>query len=1102
MTCLNVVSAPLFDPASARELVQVPLGLTISEIVARVAPGQQPTAGHLRVTLSNENGTCVVEERLWHTVRPKPGATVVVRGIPGKDVLKSVLLIVVSVAATVYAPGLATSIFGAGVGKVGVAVVTAGLSIVGSLLVNALIPMETPDAQERSNVYRIDGWRNDIRPGAPVPCILGKHRYAPPFAAQSYTEIVGNEQYVRALFCAGYGPLRISDMRIGETPVDDFEDIDIEIREGYADDLPIGLFPEQVLEEGAGVQLVRPLPRDLTGEIIEGGPSIETPVTRFTASNSARASVILAFQAGLFRIDDKGRRKNQSVTVRIRARLNGVGVWSDVATLDITADQQESFFRQHTWSLPERGRWQIEVTRISEDSEETQVSDNVSLSAIQSIRPEYPINIDKPLALIAVRVRATYQLNGGLDAFNALFERRGLLHVDGTWSEGFGRNPATSFLTALMGPQNPYPVGLSDNDMDVIADWYDWCEEKGLKYDRVHDAPEALEDMLAAICGAGRASPRHDGVRWGVVIDRPETRVIDHINPRNSEQFDWSRGYFVPPDAFRVRFIDETNDYEEAERLVPWPGHEGPIGLTESIDLPGKTDPAEIYIEARRRMYELIHRPDSFSAIQSGTARVVTRGDLVMGSFDVLTQTQTSARVTSVRGRLVEIDELVSVPEGYGVRYRVWQDSEDVIGASVVRGIAPSTEETTALVLIDANDMPETGDTVHIGPIETESLALRVRGVEAGDDFSSRLIMIAAAPEIDALIDAEVAPAWDGRVGAEIDVAAVVPAVPLFLSIKTGEIGTDNPHGLNVIVGPGQGSTAQVTSFEIDHRISGTGPWTNVVIPAAASGAAIDAYLSGDSVDLRARALASSTPSSHTGIASVIIGEGDPAIPAALSDEAIVIIGALGHATIGVSVPAQGAPDALQIYRVPAGNALDRDTHAIGSPLAVSSGSTVSYADGDATRTALIDGSFAAAQGWALGDGWSEAGGIGTHAPGLAGGLSQDMSLEVGKTYRIALTVQGYVAGGFTPRLTGGTDANGVSVSADGLVLDRLTAQTGNTTFVLDAASAFEGAVTALSVFLETPSCVDAGEWDYWIEPLNSENIAGPISGPFTTTIY
>ena len=372
---------------------------------------------------------------------------------------------------------------------------------------------------------------------------------------------------------------------------------------------------------------MRPLPRDSAGTIIAGA-GIETPVTRFTAGDTESASVILAFQSGLFSVDGKGNLQSQTVSIRIRQQPEAGGAWIDVTTLDITAQNRSTFFRQYTWTLPSRGRWLIEVTRMTDEASNTQVSDRTSLAALQSMRPEPPVNMSKPMALVAVRIRATYQLNGPLNTLNALVQRYADAW-DGTgWPEMLTRNPAAAYIAALKGPANPYPVADSEIDYVGLADWAAWCDTKGLKYDAVHDSSgEKLQDMLSAICGAGRATPHHDGLQWGVVIDRPETLVIDHINPRNSAQFTWSRSYFNPPDAFRIQFMDETNDYLQAERIVPWPGFTGDVTLTEQLELPGKTDPGEIWIEARRRMYELLYRPDAFTAIQDGAARVSNCAD-------------------------------------------------------------------------------------------------------------------------------------------------------------------------------------------------------------------------------------------------------------------------------------------------------------------------------------------------------------------------------------------------------------------------------------------------------------------------------------------
>ena len=154
-------------------------------------------------------------------------------------------------------------------------------------------------------------------------------------------------------------------------------------------------------------------------------------------------------------------------------------------------------------------------------------------------------------------------------------------------------------------------------------------------------------------------------------------------------------------------------------------------------------------------------------------------------------------------------------------------------------------------------------------------------------------------------------------------------------------------------------------------------------------------------------------------------------------------------------------------------------------------------------RTNLItDSAFNSGAAWTPGGGWTIAGGVATHAPGTAGALSQALSLDAGKTYRTAFKVSEFVAGTVTPRLTGGTEVDGVAITSAGLVLDRLTAVSGNTELAIDAASTFDGAIDDLIVFLETATCVDAGAWDYWVEPQNDEKIAGPVSGPIQVTIY
>lgn len=1106
----SLLLAPLFDPGAGRRALELPAGATLAEAVDLALPGHTATdRAQLRVMLVSEAGSVLIEARYWRQVRPRPGVRVVIRLVPGGDGMRSVLLAVVTIAAIALAPHLAPLI---GVtSDLGVSLVAMGLNLVGAALVNSLIPVETPDQENGKNRYTLSGWSNTLRPDKPVPYPLGQHRYAPPFAAMSYSEIAGDEQYIRALFCFGYGPLDISDLKIGDTPIEEFDEVELEIRDGRDGDYPVTLYPRQVLEDAEQAELVRPRPRNDAGEVI-GEAGIETPVVRVTAASTESVSLIFWFPTGLIRYSREGDERTYGTQVRIRQRFLDTDPWEEVTTLNFVAKRSDPFFRQYTWQLPSRGRWQIEVTRMNRENTNSRYHDRVMLAAVQSIRPEYPINFDKPLALLSMRIRATYQLNGQLDAVNALVKRYALDWDGETWVEGLSRNPAVAYVAALTGPANPYPASSTEIDWEQVEAWHAFCATKGLKYDRIHESEESLGDMLRAICGAGRAAPRHDGLKWGVVIDRPQELVVDHLDPRNSYDFRWSRQYIDPPHALRVTFNDEANSYERGERLVPWPGHSGDITLTEELALPGKTDPDEVWIEARRRMYEIEHRPDIFTCMQDGAARVATRGDLVMVSHYVLDQTQLAARVARVDGPALVLDETVTVEEGvqYGVRYRVYADDNDIIGTSVVSQVSAPVGETSLLILPGATTLPLEGSVVQFGLLGSESLAARVLDVEPGENLSVQLRLAAAATIIDDLTDAEVPEDWDGIVGEAITFTPTAPLAPRFVFIDSlvyGSIfeedgGDSTELRITLRLLPAQGETALVTAYRIEYRLEGVSSWTNVTVPQASGGVEISGYSDGDGVELRAIAIGEcGLQSSATSTITHVVGIGAAELPVALDSDAISVEGGLGHAAITIGVTAGGTTE-LQLYRAPSGTLLDQTAHALGTPISVSAGTSAMIVDGDGTRVALVvNGSFEADSDWSKGSGWTIAAGVAQHASGIAGALAQDITVAAGEMVRIAFSVSGRSLGSVTPSLTGGTTVAGAGVSANGRHFLELGAVSGTDTFELDADADFDGSIDDVTLYVRTAACAPQGVWDYHFKPLNDDGAEAAISGPVTAEI-
>ena len=145
--------------------------------------------------------------------------------------------------------------------------------------------------------------------------MLGRHKIFPPLAAQPYTEIEGNNQYLRMLFTCGYGPLALSDFKIGDTPLDNFTGVEKEIRYGYLTDPPLSLFSNSVHEDALSIALT-----------VAAGGQIRT-----SQPNADELSVDFTFPALVIYDPTTGARNNRTVQVKVEYRVAGSGgAWTQV----------------------------------------------------------------------------------------------------------------------------------------------------------------------------------------------------------------------------------------------------------------------------------------------------------------------------------------------------------------------------------------------------------------------------------------------------------------------------------------------------------------------------------------------------------------------------------------------------------------------------------------------------------------------------------------------------------------------------------------------------------------------------------------------------
>nr|WP_321511087.1 phage tail protein [uncultured Celeribacter sp.] len=1107
---IPVLAVPHFKPETGRIEKSLPHGLTLYEVVKSTLPGiSDEEMKDARVWLSTSKGKEQIDPTFWRHIRPRPGVQVVIRLLPGKSVLKSVLTAIVAIAAVAAGAWVAGAL-GFAAGTVGYALVSTGVALgvtaLGNLLINALIPPSSSDDDTRKS-YSITSTKNKVSPDGAVPVVLGSYRFAPPFAALPYTEIVGDDQYIRALFLIGEGQVEIDDIQIGQTSISEFDEFEIETRRGVEGEPPVTIVQTQILEETIGVELTRPLPRDDQGNVIDNEDTVDVPVVRTTGRDASRASVLLHFPAGLVRYNDEGKKRLRMVRIRIERRLITAEEWQAVETLEITAKKNWAFWRQYTLDFPTRGRWQVRCTMLTDESTDNKVQQRCTWSALQTMRPEHPLNYPRPLSLLAMRIKATHQLNGPLDEVTVL-ARRIIPDWDaetGTWITRATENPASIYRHVLQAPENVKAAEDAEINLDKLQEWHEFCTAKGLTYNKVLASTDTLlGDVLSEIAAAGRASREHDGIKWSVVIDNPDDAlIIDHIGPRNSWSFKSSRSYFRAPHAVIAKFHDAENDYKEAQRVVRWPGYEGAIIETEAWDVPGKVYADEVWREIRRRQLETLYRPDTYQVTQDGVLRVATRGDHVMTSAGALSRYHMDARVLKVDGNSIEIDGSIEMIDGvtYGIRFRHFEDDDDTIGTSVVRTLKTVAGETTLLTVLGSGLLPDARDLIQIGPVSETSYRQIVRGIERTTDRCTITHLIDAAPEIDVELEATDIPAWSSRVGETVDETSAPPSPPRFTSISTGLSGTGEAGLIEYLIEPGSGAIP-TTKYQIDHRLLGTTHWSIVLVFAGAGGGEIAGYATGDVVEIRARGRNNTGAyGAYTPIITLVVGDDDADIPGGLDESAITVTTLLGGAMVQFATGADTTTTAVQVYRSTSA-VLDRDTDAIGAPIAVSPQSSYSTTLGDTTRQDRIaGGTMNNAAVWTVDAGWAIAGGVAQHTAGTAGAISQALATTAGKYYRVGYAVSGLTAGTLTPRLTGGSDRPGTAATADGTFSDRIQAVTGNDTIEFLASSEFDGTLDDVVAYLETAACLSQGIHYVWLEPQNADGVPGPVTGPIEITI-
>lgn len=557
-------------------------------------------------------------------------------GKGGSDPLRTVLMIGVMI----YAPQLGAlmggSLFGA-VGGISTGVWTAGFMMVGQALVNAIIPPPKPTSAQQtaslaapSPTYSLQAQGNSARLDDSIPEHFGRHVAFPDYAAQPYSEYSGNEQYLYQLLCVGRGEYDIEAIRIEDTPIASFDEIDTEIiQPGGA----LTLFPANVISsvEVAGQDLPcrtatysqsgttvtvtlaahgfaagKVVYVDYTsGTAVDGSFTVVSAPTADTFTLTAAGSLTTSgnvtvslwvggfiasaagtqanyigldfvMPRGMYYANDDGSLSNVNIVVTAEARtVDAAGAptsgWTTLGTPVYNAGTTTPQRLSERYSVAS-ARYEVRARRVDVEMTDTRYGHDVAWAGLRVYLPDGRNFGD--VTLLAMRLRASNNLSMQASRkVNVIATRKLPVWNGSTWSAGNLSTRSPSWAIAYACKQ----VGLTDAQIDLagLLALDSTCVGRSDYFDARFDNFLSFWEAITKMAGAVRAKPFMQGGVVRIMRDQAATIPVALFSVRNIVRGSFSIDYLMPTsdtaDAVDVKYFD-ANNWAQATVRAKLPG--------------------------------------------------------------------------------------------------------------------------------------------------------------------------------------------------------------------------------------------------------------------------------------------------------------------------------------------------------------------------------------------------------------------------------------------------------------------------------------------------------------------------------------------------
>lgn len=483
------------------------------------------------------------------------------------------------------------------------------------------------------------------------------------------------------------------------------------------------------------------------------------------------------------------------------------------------------------------GQYEVRVTKSTADSGSDRLKNDISWSALRTYQTDSASYLGQ--TRLAVKIRASGQLNGTLQQLSATGTASCLVWDGATWLPSTSRNPAWWFLNFAFGRYDVngrrlYGCGLAESgiDIDAIKAWATFCTAEGLTFDAIIDRPQNCSDVLHMIARCGLASPSWGSGKLGVVWDARNQPVSAVFSMSNILRGTFSVEYITErlADEIICTFVNPDKGWQQDQVRVLAPGVTTPERPT-TIELMGCTAAAMAGKFANGVAAGQVYRRRRVTWESDFEGFVSSRGDVVLLSHD-LAQWGYSGRVVAVDGAEVTLER--SVPRTGAAEYLALVEPDGTLTIyDVVAGVADTEDDV--LTLTEAPSLQSGHLLVDhrwlFSPLPTPGKKVKIVSVQP---VSTSRVRIVATDEVP-----EYYTAWNGTYGTVAPSTLLRDSTPAISALTLNEslarVGSQIVNRL-LVDWTSSGGTERV---KIRWRIDG-GAWTWLPEVQGVSGTSID----------------------------------------------------------------------------------------------------------------------------------------------------------------------------------------------------------------------------------------------------------------------